>query len=248
MTDKYRIATFAVICALIGVFAHYAKNYEAAETSAERRLVPIYSVEREDNAIAVTFDCAWGAEDIDGIIKVLEKHKCPATFFVLGTWAEKYPEAVKKLSEAGHEIGNHSYNHTYYTRLSEEEIIADMKKCGDAVEKACGIRPKLFRAPAGEYNNSIVALCGKLNIPYLQWDVDSLDWKGLDGGQMKERILPKVRSGSILLFHNDTAHTAEALDGILTALSEKGFKFVKGSDLIYKDNYTIDHTGRQIKN
>ena len=76
---------------------------------------------------------------------------------------------------------------------------------------------------------------------------DSLDWRNLNCEQMLERILPKTKSGDILLFHNGTAHTAESLDKILTELEKKGFSFLKVSDLIYKDNYTIDHTGRQIK-
>ena len=84
-------------------------------------------------------------------------------------------------------------------------------------------------------------------MPCIQWDADSLDWKGLDGAQMTARLLPKVKSGSILLFHNDTAHTAEALDGILTALREKGFTFSTVGKLIYKNNYIVDPTGLQIK-
>lgn len=247
VTDKYRIITFAMICALIGTAAFCAKNYNASETAAEVRKLPIYSVERGDGKIAVTFDCAWGADDIDSIIAALKKHNCPSTFFVIGTWAEKYPEAVKKLAAAGHEIGNHSYNHAYYTQISEEEIIADIKKCSEAVKNACGTEPQLLRAPAGAYNNTVISASEKLSMPCIQWDADSLDWKGLDAAQMTARLLPRVKSGSILLFHNDTAHTAEALDTVLTALEEKGFTFAPVSELIYKDNYTIDHTGRQIK-
>ena len=74
---------------------------------------------------------------------------------------------------------------------------------------------------------------------------DSIDWRGLNCEQMLERIIPKTASGDILVFHNDTAHTAESLDKILTELEGKGFSFLKVSDFIYKDNYTIDHTGRQ---
>lgn len=247
VTDKYRIVTFLMICALIGTAAFCAQNYDSRETAATVRKIPIYSVSRDDNKIAVTFDCAWGADDIDSIIQTLKKHNCPSTFFVVGTWAEKYPDAVKKLAEAGHEIGNHSYNHTYYTGLSEDEIIADLNKCNDAVKNSCGSAPVIFRAPAGEYNNTVISVSEKLAMPCIQWDADSLDWKGLDGAQMTARLLPKVKSGSILLFHNDTAHTAEALDGILTALREKGFTFSTASNLIYKDNYTVDPAGMQIK-
>lgn len=248
VTDKYRIVTFLIILSAVALGAFFFRGSDSIETFSEERKLPIYSVKRDDNKIAVTFDCAWGADDIDSIISVLEKNNCKATFFVLGTWAEKYPEALIKLSEAGHEIGNHSYNHAYYTSLSEEEMESDIKKCNEAVKNACGITPKLFRAPAGDYNNSVLNVCEKIKLPYLQWDVDSLDWRGLNCEQMLERIIPKTKSGDILLFHNDTAHTAESLDKILTELKKNGFSFLKVSDLIYKDNYTIDHTGRQIMN
>ena len=246
VTDKYRIITFTLICALIGFGTLLVKN-DSANVFTEKRRLPIYSVERTDNKIAVTFDCAWGSDDIDSIIDTLKKHNCKASFFVLGTWAEKYPDAVKKLHDAGHEIGNHSYNHTYYTTLGEEEMLADMEKCSAAIKSACGKSPSLFRAPSGDYNNKVIEVCEKAGINYIQWSVDSLDWKNLNCEQMLGRIIPKIQSGDILLFHNDTLHTAQSLDKILTKLEEKGFSFLKVSDLIYKDNYTIDHTGRQIK-
>ena len=247
VTDKYRVITFALICAVIGIGAMFSRG-GVSTTSTQQKIIPIYSVQRADNKIAITFDCAWGDEDIDGIITILEKHNCKATFFVLGTWAEEYSDSVKKLSEAGHEIGNHSYNHTYYTALSPQEMTDDILKCNNAIKKACGISPTLFRAPSGDYNNDVISVSRQNNMEYIQWSVDSLDWRGLNCEQMLERIIPKTKSGDILLFHNDTAHTAESLDKILTELEKKGFSFFKVSDLIYEDNYTIDHTGRQIKN
>ena len=247
VTDKYRIITFCLICAMIGCCTLFSKG-KSGEVSSTSKVVPIYSVGRDDNSISITFDCAWGAEDVDKIISVLKKHNCNATFFVLGTWAEKYPEAIKKLYSAGHEIGNHSYNHTYYTTLSHDGMLADIEKCNAVIKKACEVEPSLFRAPSGDYNNNVIAAVKEAGMEYIQWSVDSLDWRGLNCEQMLERIIPKTKSGDILLFHNDTVHTAESLDKILTELEKKGFTFLKVSDLIYKDNYTIDHTGRQIKN
>lgn len=247
VTDKYRVMTFALICAVIGVGAMFAKG-GISDVSTTPKIIPIYSVERSDNAVSVTFDCAWGADDIDSILSILKKHNCKATFFVLGTWAEKYPDVMKKIIKDGHEIGNHSYNHTHYTTMTIEQMITDIKTCNSAIKGACGVTPKLFRAPSGDYNNSVIEGCNKANMEYIQWSIDSLDWRNLNCEQMLERIIPKTKSGDILLFHNDTAHTAESLDRILTELSKKGFTFLKVSDLIYKDNYTIDHAGRQIKN
>lgn len=248
VTDKYHLLTFALICGLIcfslGITNHQAKT---ASTTTERK-IPIYCVDRSDKKLSVTFDCAWGDGDIDKIISVLKNHNCKATFFVLGTWAEAHPDSLKKLYDSGHEIGNHSYNHACYTNLSKDEILADMKKCDEAVTKIIGKSPSLLRAPSGDYNNTVIDACENSGRTYIQWSVDSLDWKDLNTQQMLDRIIPKTKSGDILLFHNDTKYTAESLDKILTELEKKGFSFLKVSDLIFKDNYIIDHTGKQIRN
>lgn len=244
VTDKYRVMTFFLICTVIGIGA-FLSGGESTTVSTQERIIPIYSVDCSDNKIAVTFDCAWGSEDIDSILATLKKHNCKATFFVLGTWAEKNADAMKKIVADGHEIGNHSYNHANYPTLSRDKMLADMEKANESIEKACGALPCLFRAPSGDYNNAVIEVCHGAKMEYIQWSVDSLDWRGLAGKEMLERIIPKTKSGDILLFHNDTAHTAESLDAILSALSGKGFSFSKVSDLIYTENYIIDHTGRQ---
>ena len=246
VTDKYRVLTFLLICTVIGMGAIFAGE-DSVTVSTEPKIVPIYSVGRDDGKIAITFDCAWGAEDMENILFTLKNHNCKATFFVLGTWAEQNPDTMKKIVADGHEIGNHSYNHTHYTAMSQNEMLSDIDKCNKAIKDTSGISPILFRAPSGDYNNSVIETAHSKDMEYIQWSVDSLDWRGLNCEQMLERIIPKTKSGDILLFHNGTAHTAESLDKILTELEKKGFSFLKVSDLIYKDNYTIDHTGRQIK-
>ena len=247
VTDKYRVLTFLLICTVIGMGAIFAGE-DSVTVSTEPKIIPIYSVGRDDGKVAITFDCAWGAEDMESILSTLKNHNCNATFFVLGTWAEQNPDIMKKIVADGHEIGNHSYNHTHYTAMSQNEMLADIDKCNKAIKDTSGISPTLFRAPSGDYNNSVIETVHSKNMEYIQWSVDSLDWRGLNCQQMLERIIPKTKSGDILLFHNDTAHTAESLDKILIELEKKGFSFLKVSDLIYKDNYTIDHTGKQIKN
>ncbi len=245
VTDKYRIITFSLICALIGLCGFLSSNGDLS-TSASLKSVPIYSVERKDNAVSITFDCAWGSEDMEKILSILDKHNCKATFFVLGTWAKDNPDTMKSIVSRGHEIGNHSYNHTYYTTLTEKEMLSDMEKCNQEIKNTCEVTPTLFRAPSGDYNNNVIAASKKAGMEYIQWSIDSLDWRGLNCEQMSERIIPKTQGGDILLFHNGTKHTADSLDAILTELQKKGFSFLKVSDLIYKDNYTIDHTGKQI--
>lgn len=244
--DKYTAATVVLIAALVAAALPLSRMAdETEEVSATERSLPIYSVERPDRRVSVTFDCAWGADDVDAIISALAKENCRATFFVVGTWAEKYPDAVKKLKEAGHEIANHSYDHTYYTQLSPEAMLEDMEKCDQAIKTACGADARFFRAPAGDYNNSVVDTVTGSGRLCIQWDVDSLDYRGLSADEMETRIMSKVQNGSIILFHTGTDNTAAALGQILKKLKSEGYEFCPVGELVYFDSYTVDHTGRQ---
>ncbi len=241
MITKRMIMLFALAAAIASVLAAQL----AVPAATAPRELPVYSVQRDDKAISVTFDCAWNADDIDEIIAVLDKYKCPGTFFVVGDWAEKYPDAVKKLAAAGHEVANHSYDHAHYSRLSKDAMKTDMDKADSVIESLTGNKSRLFRAPYGEYNNDVVRACAETARFCIQWDVDSLDWQKLTTGQITERVVSKTKSGSIILLHNGTPNTAKALTQILPKLTEQGYTFLPVSQLIFTENYTIDHTGRQ---
>jgi len=221
---------------------------KAVKTAASKRELPIYCVERNDKKIAISFDAAWGNEDTEDLIKTLNDYNVKTTFFVVGSWVDKYPESVKALSDAGHEIMNHSNTHPHMTSLDAAGIAEEANKCSDKIEKITGKRPNLLRVPYGDYNNTVITTLRELGMYTIQWDVDSLDWKELSAAQITERVLKGVTDGSIVLFHNAAKHTPEALSGILSALQERGYEIVPVSEVIYYDNYTIDHTGKQIKN
>ena len=172
-----------------------------------------------------------------------------ATFFVVGEWVDKYPESVKALADAGHEVMNHSNTHAHFSQLSTDEIIADVTACSDKIEAVTGVRPTLIRPPYGEYDDNVITAIRSIGMEPIQWDVDSLDWKELSASEITERVTTRVQPGSIVLFHNAALHTPEALPGILEALLQEGYTFVPISELIlpgeYNADYTIDHTGRQ---
>jgi len=217
----------------------------AVQTAVSDRKLPIYCVDRQDNKISLTFDCAWNADDVDEIISVLDEYDCKSTFFVVGDWALKYPNAVKKLSNAGHEISNHSYNHKHYAKLNKDELKEDMDKCDEVIEKIVGFKNNLVRSPYGEYNNTVVEASHESGREIIQWSVDSLDWKDLSVAEITDRVVKKTESGSIILLHNGTKNTAKALKTILPELKSKGFSFVPVSEIIYKENFYIDNTGKQ---
>lgn len=178
------------------------------ETSSNYRLLPIYSVEKEDKVVSLTFDCAWGADDIEDIIKTLEKNDIKATFFTVGDWVKKYPDAVKKLHESGMTIGNHSDSHSHVNKMSFENVLDDIKKCNSKIEKITCESVKFYRGPYGEYNNTVINSAESLNMKVIQWDIDTLDYKDKTADEMCERIKNKIRNGSIILMHNDTKYTA----------------------------------------
>ena len=209
------------------------------------RQLPIYCVQRDQKLVSISFDAAWGNEDTQQLIDILKKYQIPATFFVVGDWVDKYPESVKALHEAGHEIQNHSNTHAHYPQLSAEEVVADLNACNDKIESVTGVRPTLVRMPYGDYDDMSVNAVRSVGMEPIQWDVDSLDWKDLSAQEITRRVTTKVCPGSIVLFHNAAKHTPEALPGIIEYLLGEGYTFVPISQIILTGNYTIDHTGRQ---
>ena len=228
----------------LGIFC--AVNVPVAiETSVATRQLPIYCVDRQDNLLAISFDAAWGNEDTQQLIDILGQYGVKTTFFVVGEWVEKYPESVRALHEAGHEIMNHSNTHAHYNSLSAEEIIADINACNDKIEAITGVRPTLIRCPYGEYDDHVIAAIRSIGMEPIQWDVDSLDWKDLVATEITKRVTGKVQSGSICLFHNAALHTPEALPSILEFFQQNGYTVVPISQLVLTGDYYMDHTGKQ---
>ena len=155
-------------------------------------------------------------------------------------------DSVRALSEAGHEIMNHSDTHPNMPRLSREKMVQEINACNDKIQAITGKRPDLFRAPYGDYDNALLETVETMQMYCLQWDVDSLDWKGLSAEEITRRVVSQTASGSILLFHNDAQHTPEALPQIIEQLKAKGYRFLTASEMIYRDGYTLNHEGRQI--
>ncbi len=140
--------------------------------SAAQRKLPIYSVERDDKTISISFDAAWGNEDTQTLIDILEQYQVKATFFVVGDWAERYPESVKALAEAGHEVMSHSSHHAHFSQLSSEEIRNDLSACNEKIGALTGVSPTLFRCPYGEYDDHVIQAVIDSGMTAIQWDVE----------------------------------------------------------------------------
>ncbi len=238
------LAALGCLLAAVGMF--WAVNNPAVVgAAATTRQLPIYCVQRDQKMASLSFDAAWGNEDTQQLIDILGKYNVRATFFVVGDWVDKYPESVKALHDAGHEVMGHSNHHDHFNALSADQIVADINACNDKIEAITGVRPTLFRPPYGEYDDHVIKAVRSMGIEPIQWDVDSLDWKDLSAGDITKRVTSKVQAGSICLFHNAAKHTPEALPGLIEDLIGQGYTLVPISELILDGDYTIDHTGRQ---
>ena len=227
----------------------YVVNYPASvSAAATTRQLPIYSVERSQKVCAISFDAAWGNEDTQTLIDILARYGVKTTFFVVGDWAEKYPESVKALHDAGHEVMSHSNHHDHYNSLSTQQIIDDVTASNERISAVTGVTPTLIRCPYGEYDDHVIAAIRSMGMEPIQWDVDSLDWKGISAAEITKRVTGKVTNGSIVLFHNAGEHTPEALPDILNYLLGEGYEIVPISKLLLTNEETyIDHTGRQCR-
>ncbi len=249
--NKQKIYSYIIALSTVAILFSGAKLFsnsekEAIQTSASiNKLLPIYSVETNEKKISLTINCAWNADDIDSILDTLSKYKVKVTFFMVGDWIEKFPEATKKIADAGHEIGNHSEGHPHVNNLSIEKNIDQIKMCADRIEKITGKRSTLYRGPYGEYNDTVIKAAKEQNHTTIQWSLDTLDYKGLTCDEMWARLKDKLSPGSIILMHNGTKHTKDSLDKIIYNIQEKGYDIVTVSDLIYNENYIIDNNGMQ---
>lgn len=213
------------------------------------RKIPVYGVDvgGEEKVIALTFDAAWGADKTQGIIDIMNKYGAKGTFFLVGFWIDKYEEETKAIAKAGCDIGNHSRNHLNMPKLSDGEIRSEIEYVNDRVSELTGIKPTYFRAPFGDYSDRLMSALEEMNMVGVQWSIDSLDWKGLSANEIYNRVVPKAKSGDIVLFHNNSDHVLDALPMVLAALKEAGFRFVTLSELVAREGYSVDNNGIQHK-
>ncbi len=182
------VSAIALVLAVAAIF--WVVNSPAVVgASSTQRVLPIYSVQRDDKTVAISFDAAWGNEDTQKLIDTLKKYGVNATFFVVGDWVDKYPESVKALAAAGNEVMNHSSDHAHFAKLSADEIKTNVSKCSDKIEAVTGVRPTLFRCPYGEYNDTVVSTVNSMGMQTVQWSVDSLDWKAFPRRRSRTEFL-----------------------------------------------------------
>ena len=238
--NKDKVQTYMVSILTVAVLIAVANinNIKTITTSATLRSLPIYNVKTDEKKVAFTMNCAWNADDIDSILETLKSNDVKITFFMVGNWVD----------EAGHEIGSHSNTHPHVNNLSSEKNLEEIKLSVKKIENLTGSKVELYRTPYGEYNDIVIQTAKENGYYPIQWDLDTLDYKGLTGDEMWNRIKNKLKNGSIILSHNGTKHTSDSLDMLIKNIKKQGYEITTVSNLIYKDGFSIDNNGTQIKN
>lgn len=222
------------------------EKYELVTLPGKRRELPVYAVARSDKKIALTIDAAWEDDKTDFILETLAKHEVKATFFLCGVWVKTYPEHVKTIAEAGHEIGNHSKTHPHMNGLDTQAIQKEISALDDEIERLTGKRCTLFRAPYGEYNDTVIKAVRAIGYEPIQWNIDTVDWKPERSSQtILDAVLPKLADGCIILCHNNGYKIKEYLPKLLETAISQGYTFVTVSELLLEGGTKIDANGIQ---
>lgn len=220
-------------------------NQPATTVVAQKRELPVYSVERDDKVVSISFDASWGADKTIPILDILDQYGVKTTFFLVGGWVDKYPDMVKEIFARGHEIGNHSNTHPQMSKLGEEGIREELRMMSDKVEKLTGVRPTLFRPPYGDYNDRVIQVARAEGYEAVQWSIDSLDWKDRGTQDIIKRCTYKVENGDIVLFHNDSNDIVNALPTVIQHYQGLGFTIIPVGQIVLDGDYTIDVQGKQ---
>lgn len=243
-TKAFALSTFLFFGAL-AIIVCFVFGIRSFCSKIQRYETPIFRVKTEEKKVSITFDVAWGSKNIEDILDILDKHNVKATFFLVGSWIDDNEDLVKEIHSRGHEIANHSNTHSSFTEISEDAKKEEIDTTSAKIKALTGEDCDLFRPPFGNVDMETVNVCKSMGYYTVKWDVDSGDWKNIGPVHIIDRVNKNAKPGSIILFHANVVDVNTYLDEIMTNLEKKGYSMVTVSNLIYKDNYSVDTSGEQ---
>ncbi len=228
--NKKTILTLLTILIILLIAIFFISFYNRVDETFNMDIYYKGNIDEKIMAFACNVD--WGNEYIGPMLEIFDKEDIKITFFVTGTWAEKYPELLKNIYKHGHEIGNHGYKHIDYDKLSYENNKEQILKAHNIIHDVLGIEPIYFAPPSGAYNDNTIKAAKDLNYDIIMWSVDTIDWREDSyKAQIVERVTSKVENSAIVLMH-PTAETVKALPEIISYLHENGYKIGSIGDVV----------------
>ncbi len=232
---KFKQYFVIMMAAIFAIGIAYAEKQNIAVYTLGKGPAAIYKVETTQKKLALTFDISWGEQRVTPILDILEqKGVKKATFFLSAEWSKEHPEIVKRITDLGFEVGSHGYKHINYSRLTDEEIKAQISKADTILQEVLGKKPTLIRTPNGDIDKRVLRIANNMNYTVIQWDTDSKDWLNPGVDQIVENVMSKAHPGDIILLHasDSSKQTHLALPAIIDQLKGKGYELVTVSELI----------------
>lgn len=226
-------ALFSIIFTLLVLVSYY--RWSGIEANANKEA--IYQGNTGKKVVAICVNVDWGEEYIPAMLEEFKKAQAQVTFFVTGSWAEKNPELLKQMSEAGHSIQNHAYKHVHFSSLSDAEAQAQIKKAETVIEKIIGKKTRFFAPPYGEQNDRLVKAAGEIGYELIMWSVDTIDWQKPSPQTIVKRVGNKVHNDAIILMH-PTDPTLQALPDLLAYLQDQGYGMITIDSILVKTDVT----------
>lgn len=230
--DAFQFTVLAVLFLAIGVGAFGIINSNSPGADFAEAIAPIRMGDSGKKTVALTFNVDWGEEYLSDLLQILEESEIKATFFLTGRWAQQNPELSKRISDEGHEIGNHGYSHANPGNLDRAENRREIERTSSVLKELTGVDTSLFAPPYGETPEHVLAAAKDTGHKTVLWTVDTIDWQE---NRTVNEIIAKVenesKSGAIILMH-PTQVTCEALPLIITYFRNGGYRMDTVSNIL----------------
>ncbi len=228
-----RILGNIVICATVAVVLALSVNVGGnAKVSAQGRQ-PLYSG-KSATKVSLMVNVYWGTEYVQPMLDIFAKYNCKTTFFVGGSWVVGNPDTLKKIADAGHEIGNHGYYHKDHKKLDAAYNRKEISSAHDAVKDVLGIDMNLFAPPSGAFGDTALGVAEELGYRSIMWTRDTIDWRDHNSDLIYKRAVKNIKGGDLILMH-PTDSTVKALENILQAVADAGLKVAPVSEVLESD-------------
>jgi polysaccharide deacetylase family sporulation protein PdaB len=243
---KQRLVLLLGVIFAVGVI--YAERTNITVFQSEETPAAVYKVVTERKVLSLTFDISWGEQRVGPILDILQQKKVQkATFFLSAPWAESHPEIVRRILDAGFEIGSHGYKHANYSRFKDDEIRTQIRTAHAALTKVTGMSPRLIRMPNGDYDQRVLRIAHELGYRTIQWDTDSKDWTNPGTQSIIQSVITGAHPGDIVLLHasDSVKQTHEALPVIIDELRSRGYTFATVTELIQGTEFDANKAQEQ---
>lgn len=238
--NKPKIYSYLVVLSTVLVLFFTAavltetKNIETEETSAEStsQEKPIDKINTDKKRVAITIDCLDTEKNIEEILKTLENKSIKVTFCIYGEWVKKYPELTLRINHEGHNIVNMADIYQDMSEMSYEDISKNMKEGENKLSSLLNKEIKIFKCPYGKYNENIMNVANKNSYIVIGYDINTLDYQGLEADVIWNNIKNKITNGSIIAMNSNAEHIIEEINLISESIKERQYEIVTVKELI----------------